>query len=117
MKIEFTRTARWQLRILNEIQFPTSGFVLGSSLGRIRIFDNLFPLIFNKTNINRIYHRVFMETGEQLQGVFFANREIFYHDWFLENYILELSDNGNRIYFYHLDPKDGQKRCEPVLEL
>jgi hypothetical protein len=117
MKIELTQTARWQLRLLTGIDSKTTGFVLGWGLGRFKIIDKLFPLGFNKKNIKQIYHQLFLETGEQLLGVFFVNSEIFFDDWFLENFIIKITGQGSQVFFYHFDLKAGHKRCQSVLEL
>lgn len=117
MKIELTSRARWQYSLLTGIESPTSGFVLGYHLGRIQVVDGFFPLKFNKNNINRLYHRVFMASGEQLLGVFFVNSRVFLNDWFLENIIIEISSRRGRVFVYRLDPGDGQKRCESVCQI
>ena len=114
MKLVLTPTAHWQLRLMGDMDFSTTGFLLGSMLGRVIMIDTLFPLEFNKKNISRVYHRVFRETGDRLKGVFFVNKEIFLNDWFLENYIFTISGHENRIFFYHFDSDEGQRRCQPV---
>ena len=117
MKLEFTKTALWQLHLLSHLDSKETGFVFGCGLGKFKIIENLFSLRFNKKNIDRLYHQVFYDYGDRLMGVFFVNSEVFLNDWFLENFIFKITGHKCQIFFYHYDSNCHQKKCQPLLEL
>ena len=94
MNIEFTSDSLLQLNLILEMNSSASGFVLGNSLGKYRIIKAIFPVDINKKNINKLYFNIYNKIGEQLMGVFFYNREMFFCDWFIEDIIFRITDHN-----------------------
>ena len=105
MKIRLTPTAESQLALINDVITNETGFIMGQSIGKFRIIENLMPINFNKITIDEIYAKVYNKMGDKLIGVFFNQYEPFLSDWFIEDIVIKIKSPRPEFYFYDVNKK------------
>ncbi|MCP4221331.1 MAG: hypothetical protein GY765_42290 [bacterium] len=91
MNINFTPEATRQLDMVKRTASITNGFVSGRVMGKLVLVEQLFPVNFDETDIEKIYPEMLETGGDTLLGVFFNNRPPFYCDWFREDIVIQLN--------------------------
>lgn len=105
MKIRLTPTAAAQLELIGDTMTNKTGFVIGQDIGKFRIIENLFPVIFDETTIDEAYATAYKKIGDKLIGVFFNHCESFDSDWFIENIIIKIKEPQPEFYLYDVNQK------------
>jgi len=105
MKIRLTPTAAALLELLGDTMTNETGFVIGQDIGKFRIIENLFPVNFDETTIDKIYTKAYKKIGDKLMGVFFNHCDTFASDWFIENIIIKIKEPQPEFYLYDVDQK------------
>jgi hypothetical protein len=88
MKVQLTPAALREISVLRTSGYKGAGFLLGSTIGRFAIVDQLLPLDFNRDNGDAIYRSVCASYQQRLQGVFFCRRRAFVLDWFVHDLVM-----------------------------
>jgi hypothetical protein len=114
MKVQLTPAALREITVLRSTGYKGAGFLLGSTIGRFIIIDQLLPLDFNRDNGDDVYRSVCASYQRRLQGVFFCRRRPFVLDWFLHDLVMVLS--GEQIEIRSCEFSD-QKRKAVLLPL
>ena len=65
MKIEFTSSALLQIKLILEMNLSATGFIQGCDIGKYKIVKSLFPIGFNKNNIDTLYHNIYEKIGDR----------------------------------------------------
>ena len=92
------------------MNLSATGFIQGCDIGKYKIVKSLFPIGFNKNNIDTLYHNIYEKIGDQLMGVFFYSRELFFSDWFAQDIILKIGKKQTDIYHYGYDKNMTENR-------
>jgi hypothetical protein len=103
MKIKLTPAALTQLELVAAVHTNETGFIIGASIGKHKIIENLFPVDFDETTIDDVYAGIYEKLGHKLLGVFFNHKEPFFSDWFIEDLVLRIKSPQPEFYFYDAD--------------
>lgn len=103
MNIKFTPEALTQLELVIGTLSNETGFLVGQNMGKIRVVESLFPINFDRGNLNMLYAKMYSKLGDRLMGVFFNNSEPFESDWFIEDIIIRIKYPQPEFYFYDID--------------
>ena len=98
-----TPNAVQHLKLIRETMTGNTGFITGVEIGQFRIIEQLLPIAFDETTIDRVYTAAFNRYGDKLLGAFFFEREPFANDWFIETIILHIKDPEPEFFFYDAD--------------
>jgi hypothetical protein len=93
MKVQLTPAALREITVLRSSGYKGTGFLLGSTIGRFIIIDQLMPLDFNRDNGDAVYCSVCANYQQRLQGVFFCRRRPFVLDWFLHDLVMVIGND------------------------
>jgi hypothetical protein len=88
MKVQLTPAALREITVLRSSGYKGAGFLLGGTVGRFNIIEQLLPLDFKRGNGDAVYRSVCATYRQRLQGVFFCRRRPFVLDWFLHDLVL-----------------------------
>jgi hypothetical protein len=96
--------------------YKGAGFLLGSTIGRFSIIEQLLPLDFNRENGGAVYRSVCATYRQRLQGVFFCRRRPFALDWFLHDLVMVIG--GDQIEVLGCEFSDPKRKAllVPLLE-
>jgi hypothetical protein len=100
-----TPAALTQLELISDTPANETGFIVGQDIGKYTLIEELFPIDFDESTIDRVYAAVYGKIGAKLLGVFFKNREPFYSDWFIEDIIIKIKYPQPEFYVYDVDKK------------
>ena len=88
MKVQLTAAALREISVLRSSGYKGAGFLLGSTIGRFIIIDQLMALDFNRDDVDAVYRSACANYQQRLQGVFFCRRRPFALDWFLHDLVM-----------------------------
>ena len=114
MKVQLTPAALQEIAMLRSAGYKGTGFLLGSTIGRFIIIDQLLPLDFKRDNGGEIYRSVCASYQQRLQGVFFCRRRPFAIDWFLRDLAMVIGNDQIEIRGCEFS---AQKRKAVLVEL
>jgi hypothetical protein len=95
MKVQLAPAALREITVLRSSGYKGAGFLLGSTIGRFSIIEQLLPLDFKRDNGGDVYRSVCATYQQRLQGVFFCRRRPFVLDWFLHDLVMVI--HGDQI--------------------
>jgi hypothetical protein len=90
MNVQVTPAALKEIEVLRSSGYKGAGFLLGSTIGRFVLIEQLLPLDFERRSAGRIYDSVCAGYQDRLQGVFFCRKPPFALDWFLHDLVLAI---------------------------
>lgn len=100
MICEWTPGIKSKLGALADSSAETTGFILGSQMGRIIIFEDILMIPFNQKNLKSMYRITMQRFGEKLLGVVFCNRNIFRQTWMKEELFIHIQNSHIDLYRY-----------------
>jgi len=109
MKLQLTPAALREIKVLRSAGYKGTGFLLGSTIGRFIIIDQLLPLDFKRDNGNNVYRSVCASYQQRLQGVFFCRRRPFALDWFLHDLVMVI--DGDQIEIRGCEFSDQKRKA------
>jgi hypothetical protein len=116
MKVQLTPAALREITVLRSAGYKGTGFLLGSTIGRFIIIDQLLPLDFQRETAAAVYRSVCANYHQRLQGVFFCRRRPFALDWFLHDLVMVIG--GDQIEIRGCEFSDRKRKAVlvPLLE-
>ncbi|MBN2398827.1 MAG: hypothetical protein JXI33_00640 [Candidatus Aminicenantes bacterium] len=116
MKVQLTPAVLQGITVLRSSGYKGAGFLLGSTIGRFIIIEQLLPLDFNRDSVNNIYRSVCASYQQRLQGVFFCRRRPFATDWFLYDLVLVIGHDHIEVCGCEFSEKKRKTVLVPLLE-
>ena len=116
MKLQLTPSALREINVLRSAGYKGTGFLLGSTIGRFILINQLLPLDFKRENGSNVYRSVCASYQQRLQGVFFCRRRPFALDWFLHDLVMVIG--GDQIEIRGCEFSDRKRKAilVPLLE-
>ena len=116
MKVQLTPAVLRELGVLRASGYKGAGFLLGNTIGRFVIIDQLLALDFNRDNGDAVYHSVCTTFRQRLQGVFFCRRRPFVLDRFLRDLVLVINGDQLELRGCEFSEKERKARLVPLRE-
>jgi hypothetical protein len=88
MNVQVTPAALKEIEVLRACGYRGAGFLLGTTIGRFILIEQLLPLDFDRRSVCRIYDSACAGYQERLQGVFFCRKRPFALDRFLHDLVM-----------------------------
>ena len=98
MNVQVTPVALKEIEILRTAGYRGTGFLLGTTIGRFVLIEQLLVLDFNSKNGSTIYGKVCHDCQARLQGVFFFRRRPFALDWFIGDLVLAIGRDRAQMF-------------------
>ncbi|MBE0665115.1 MAG: hypothetical protein IH584_04775 [Candidatus Aminicenantes bacterium] len=90
MNVQVMPAALKEIEVLRAAGYRGTGFLIGSTMGRFILIEQLLAMDFNRKNASTVYGAVCEKYQQRLQGVFFCRRRPFTLDWFLLDLIMAI---------------------------
>jgi hypothetical protein len=90
MNVQLLPAALKEIQVLQAAGYRGAGFLLGTTVGRFLLVEQLLPLDFDRKSAGRIYESVCSGYLERLLGVFFCRKPPFALDCFLQDLVLAI---------------------------
>jgi hypothetical protein len=94
---ELTQAAKIQLSLMRQSKTCDQGFVSGTMFGSVMVVESFFSMAMNAENIAEIYPLYLNALGEKLMGIYFFNADFFENEWFLEDYVFQITATDMKI--------------------
>lgn len=109
MKVQLTPATLQEINVLRSSGYKGAGFLLGCTIGRFIIIEQLLSLDFKRENGDEIYRSVCASYRRRLQGVFFCRRRPFVLDWFLRDLVMVIG--GDQIEIRGCEFSDQKRKA------
>jgi hypothetical protein len=116
MKVQLTPAALREITVLRSSGYKGAGFLLGSTIGRFRIIEQLLPLDFKRENGDEVYRSVCAAYRQRLQGVLFCRRRPFALDWFLHDLVMVIGGDQIEVLGCEFSEQKRKALLVPILE-
>jgi hypothetical protein len=116
MKVQLTPAVLREITVLRSSGYKGAGFLLGGTVGRFTIIEQLLPLDFNRENGDAVYRSVCATYQQRLQGVFFCRRRPFVLDWFLHDLVMVIGGEQIEIRGCEFSVQKRKALLVPLLE-
>src|SRR4030042_7085630 len=90
MNVQVMPAALKEIEVLRATGYRGAGFLIGSTMGRFVLIEQLLAMDFNRKNASTLYGTVCEKYQQRLQGVFFCRRRPFALDWFLLDLVMAI---------------------------
>jgi hypothetical protein len=116
MKVQLTPAVLQEIKVLRSAGYRGAGFLLGSTVGRFIIIDQLMALDFKRENADAVYRSVCANYQQRLLGVFFCRRRPFALDWFLQDLVMVVGSDQIEIRSCTFSDQKRKAVLVPLLE-
>lgn len=116
MKVQLTPAVLHEISVLRSSGYKGAGFLLGGTIGRFIIIEQLLPLDFRRENGEAVYRSVCASYQQRLQGVFFCRRRPFALDWFFHDLVLVIGHDHIEVRGCEFSEKKRKTVLVPLLE-
>jgi len=116
MNVQVTPAALKEIEVLRATGYRGTGFLIGSTIGRFVLIEQLLAIDFNRKNGNTVYGTVCEKYQQRLQGVFFCRRRPFALDWFLHDLIMAIGRDQVQMFTCEFLVSERKIHLVPFLE-
>ncbi|HEX7503290.1 MAG TPA: hypothetical protein VF451_07690 [Acidobacteriota bacterium] len=116
MNVQLLPAALKEIEVLRATGYRGAGFLLGTTIGRFTLVEQLLPMDFDRKNGGRIYDAVCAGYQERLLGVFFCRKPPFVLDCFLEDMVLVMRRGQVEVFTCGFSQSECKARLVPVRE-
>jgi hypothetical protein len=116
MNVQVTPAALKEIEVLQATGFRGAGFLLGTTIGRFVLIEQLLPLDFDRKSGGRVYDSVCAGYQDRLQGVFFCRKRPFVLDWFLHDLVMAIRPGQSEIFTCDFSASEHKVKLVPFLE-
>lgn len=116
MNVQVTPAALKEIAVLRAAGYRGTGFLLGSTIGRFVLIEQLLALDFNRKNGSTVYGTVCDNYPQRLQGVFFCRKRLFTLDWFLHDLVMAIHRDQIEMFTCEFSASERKTHLVPFLE-
>jgi len=116
MNVQVTPAALEEIAVMRAAGYRGTGFLLGTTIGRFVLIEQLLALDFNRKNGSTVYGTVCENYQQRLQGVFFCRKRLFALDWFLHDLVMAIGRDQVQMFTCEFSVSERKAHLVPLLE-
>jgi hypothetical protein len=116
MNVQLLPAALKEIEVLRTAGYRGTGFLLGTTVGRFLMVEQLLPLDFDRKSAGRVYDSVCSGYPEGLLGVFFCCKPPFALDCFLQDLVLAIRPDQVEALFCEFSEEGRRARLVSLKE-
>jgi len=116
MNVQLSPAALKEIEVLRATGYRGAGFLLGTTVGRFVLVEQLLPLDFDRQSGGRVYDSVCAGYQERLLGVFFCRKPPFALDSFLEDLVMVVRPGQVEVLTCESSQSERKARLVPLKE-
>jgi len=116
MNVQVTPAALKEIQVLKTTHYRGAGFLLGTSIGRYVLVEQLLPLDFDRKNGGKVYDFACAGYRDRLLGVFFCRKPPFALDCFLQDLVMAIRPSGAEVFTCEFSRAGAKAQLVPLGE-